>query len=877
MTLSRASQAPRPPSNILLPALACFIVVALLYTDGLWRMDNVIYDAYLRLLPTELPDDIVIIAIDEASIEQIGRWPWPRRIHAELIGRLAASGVRAIGYDVIFAEPDSHDPEGDDALVAAVRASKNVVLPVLAEQAYVGAPVSETLPLPSLSEAAAALGHVHIELDADGIARSTYLYEGLSGAHWPHFALALAQLTQSAPDRPPADAVDSPYIWVRNELRLIPFAGNTGTFPQLSFARVVRGDVDRAALKNKIVLVGVTATGLGDALPTPMSALGRSTPGVEINANLVAAIRAGKLMQPISTHWRYVLSIALVVAPLLLFPLLSPRATLAVTILALIAVLTASYMLLRMSQLWFPPVAILFVLASYYPLWSWRRLEYTLAYLNSELDRLSLEPTLITSRISSSNDAAAFLRQIYGLNALVACDATGQSILRIGDAAHDIAPPRELSGPTVAQTWRRVAPWYWRDHEWAGQRVFVGVRTLDQNEPGPLTTAMIEQSIVPRLTGGSPASKTTIELLQARIEQVQQAGKRITDMRRFVSNSLAQLPDGVIIADQLGTVLLWNRQATALFNATGFDDSNLLHQLAQCAPPQNGNWADLLGKVLATDHPEQVQSVAPAGKDVIVHLSPLTLGAANRFGIIATLSDITDLKNSERRRSELLSFISHDLRAPLVSILSVVELAKQKSAASDDEWLNKVQRYSTQSLELAQGVVDLAQIDSGDRRSFKTVNFVEVAANAADQVWGQAKAKHIGVRQVVAEVALWVDGDAMLLQRAVMNLLTNAIKYSPHGATVEIHVGEHEGVARCCVRDRGFGIPDEDLPHIFERFHRSRHEKHQGESGTGLGLALVQAVASAHGGQVFVTTTLGQGSEFCLTVPTVSLPASAGD
>ena len=163
--------------HLLLASLFAAATLLLAHSDWLWRWDHLIYDATLPIWESPPPQDIVIVAIDEASLNELGRWPWPRRTHAQLVRGLSAAGARVIALDIIFSEADSSDPKGDQALAEAIRESARVVLPVLLEQPRTYGQLIEQMPLPPLAEVAATLGHIHVELDADGLARSVFLLE----------------------------------------------------------------------------------------------------------------------------------------------------------------------------------------------------------------------------------------------------------------------------------------------------------------------------------------------------------------------------------------------------------------------------------------------------------------------------------------------------------------------------------------------------------------------------------------------------------------------------------------------------------------------------------------------------------------------------
>ena len=170
------------------------IAVLIILSGVLIRFDNLYYDLgrYLTFKPA--PADIVIAAIDEASLNKIGRWPWSRTIHADLLNKLTTEQPKVIGLDIIFAEPELNHPEADLVLEQAIAKARNVVLPVLLEVPFVGATIKQSLPIANLATHAAMLGRV--PLDADGIARSIYLWEGLGQANLPHFSQAVLQVAK---------------------------------------------------------------------------------------------------------------------------------------------------------------------------------------------------------------------------------------------------------------------------------------------------------------------------------------------------------------------------------------------------------------------------------------------------------------------------------------------------------------------------------------------------------------------------------------------------------------------------------------------------------------------------------------------------------
>lgn len=754
------------------------LALVLVQQDSLWRWDRVFYDAQLQLWNRPPADDIVIVAVDEASLREFGRWPWSRGVHADLLRILDEERPKAIGFDVIFAEADLQNPGADRAFARAIGESGRVVLPVLMEQMRIGGQPVETLPLPALADAAAALGHVHVELDPDGIARELFLYEGLGAPHWPHISVALLQTAgeNAGPAPQPEDAAADPgsaFVWYRSTPLLVPFAGPPGHFRHISYGQVMKKAFRPGTFRDKYVLIGTTASGLGDALPTPLSGFSHSMSGVEINANILDALRRGLAVTPLSPNWQMTLSGLFALLPLLLFPRRAPRTNLVITALLLVLCLSASALLLVLAHRWFPPTAALLAVALSYPLWSWRRLELAMRYLGQELDRLHVEQ----SRLHTAGNSLA-------------------------DDGTAIRPDNDL---------------------------------------------------------------------QARIAQVQQATVQLRRLRRFIDGSMANMADGVVVTDPSGQVILANARAAWYLRADDharLDGLPVKALLDDLALEQGGDWTEALHKAVHHGDRLQFSTRHRQGRDLLVQVAPLNRDTGDSAGLIFNFSDISRLKASERKRNELLNFLSHDLRAPLVSMSALIDLARRQPRPDEiDKLLTRMESYTGNTLNLAEQFLQLARAESSESFHFREVDLVSIALNALEQVWAQAQRRHIALEQDLAIEEAWMLGDGALLERALVNLLDNAIKYSDDGTTVHLAVHLEGGDIQCCVADRGRGIAAAELPHLFERFRRIEESGAAKTSGAGLGLAFVDAVVRRHAGHIDVQSRPGEGSTFCLRLP----------
>jgi diguanylate cyclase (GGDEF)-like protein/PAS domain S-box-containing protein len=391
--------------SLLLVAIACFFI----YSDWLWRLDHSIYDWHLRWWSQPPTDNILIVAIDTQSLKELGRWPWPRRLHAKIIDNLTAAGAKVIALDIVFAEASTDDPVGDNLLAQALKKSGRVVLPVILEELRSGGQLIEVLPIPPLAATAAKLGHVDIELEQDGIVRSTYLKAGLGSSYWPTLALAMLDLAHPVAEHMlPGEQhartqASSQHTWIRNHRILIPFTGPPGHFPAVSYVDILRNKLSPEILRDKFVLVGVTARGLTDALATPVSGQKQPMAGVEFNAHVLNTLQQSIAIRPLSMEWRMLLIASLAVFLPWLYPRLSLRQAGIMVILALLGTLTLSVLLSKVLQIWFNPAPALVVLSLSYPLWSWRHLKTLMGSIFEEEERTQVTLQAIGDGVITTN------------------------------------------------------------------------------------------------------------------------------------------------------------------------------------------------------------------------------------------------------------------------------------------------------------------------------------------------------------------------------------------------------------------------------------------------------------------------------------------
>jgi len=862
--------------HFVLVALLAFVSGLFIHNSLLWRWDNLLYDAQLSFWTRSVSDEIIIIAIDDESLRELGRWPWSRSIHASLIEKLELESPRAIGLDIIFSEPDAGNPEADVLLARALRASGKVVLPVFMSRKSNNSVPIEALPLPEFADSAAALGHVHLDIGADGIARRVYLREGIGEPYWKHFSLALLSITDAAAElEHKVNIVEqqeqySSMQWYREYPFLIPFAGPPGHFRQIGYSQVMSGQYAPGLFKDKIVLIGTTAKGLSDALPTPLSGDSGRMPGVEIIANIIDSILNNLRIIELDTPWLILITAFFVALPMLIYPYLNPASTLLALFSIVVGTLVLVALLLWLFKIWIPVSTILLFQFFTYPLWSWRRLVLAMRHINIELNRLSATQKALSMRGERNlSDEMRFINLFIPLEGWVLQDENGSKLI-----AEGLPPVCNLS-QLAPEGWTLDGSNYWAQVGYNNKPcrlgLSIGSDVLITNDEMRLLDSLINAP----WEAEAPQSSYIEDVLQSKIKQVQALGGEYEELRRIIDDSLSGMADGLLICSSRGQVMLSNHRAGWYL----YDDDNaningesLIHAVEHIRLKQGASWTSLLQQVMFRYERVLAHARHETGRELMIEISPLKIIGDVFDGFVVNFSDISLLKASEEKRNETLNFLSHDLRSPLSSMIALIELAKNKSSVDEmHSMLDSMDTTTHKTLHLAEQFLQLSRANTSEHINFYDIDFNSVVLNAIDQIWALSNKAQVTITHEFDHDELWTHAEPDLLERAVLNLLSNAIKHSTAGGSVRVTVKLKENKICCCVIDRGSGIPGRELPHLFEMFRRTRGSGVERKYGIGLGLAFVDAVARRHSGYVDVESELGQGSSFCLKIPKLEL------
>lgn len=220
-------------------------------------------------------------------------------------------------------------------------------------------------------------------------------------------------------------------------------------------------------------------------------------------------------------------------------------------------------------------------------------------------------------------------------------------------------------------------------------------------------------------------------------------------------------------------------------------------------------------------------------------------------------------------KDEMMRTASHDLKNPLGTVMTLCYLLRQRGddPAIRESYIARIEHQVDRMKDLIADLLDLAKLETGRAIELQPHSLRSVILDAMRDIEPMASARHIKLHVDVPEVSAQLDPPKM---RQVMdNLLSNAVKYSPDGSEVWVAVMKNHSAVHVTVRDSGFGIPAEDLPHVFERFYRVDSNDHRQREGSGLGLAIVKSIVDQHGGTISVESELGRGTVFRFSVPQV--------
>jgi signal transduction histidine kinase len=315
--------------------------------------------------------------------------------------------------------------------------------------------------------------------------------------------------------------------------------------------------------------------------------------------------------------------------------------------------------------------------------------------------------------------------------------------------------------------------------------------------------------------------------------------------------------DAILIANHEGTITQINPAAAAMLNLR--PEAVVGKQPGECFRTN----ATLI--TLFARSADALMDVRLAKRRLAVGMGK-TLDDGRRM---VMLRDVTEQRELESRRAELVMTIAHDLRNPLTIINGFADLIGVAGDLNADQqlYLQYVQENTLRMFEVAEELVDLAWMEAGMPFALQRVQLTDVIDAAVESLAEMANARGIVITVTVQEPLPIVMGDERRIRLLIYHLLRNAILYSTSGNAVTVRAWGDENEAYCSVADCGIGISDDEQELIFDRMYRGQSPEVRTVPGSGIGLTIARAIVRRHGGDVWATSTPGKGSTFTFVLP----------
>lgn len=368
------------------------------------------------------------------------------------------------------------------------------------------------------------------------------------------------------------------------------------------------------------------------------------------------------------------------------------------------------------------------------------------------------------------------------------------------------------------------------------------------------------------------------ELYRLISDQAERLGAMLRAQQEEYTKSqaiLESIADGVVFHDPEGKVLLVNAAAGRILGGrpetlAGQDVRTLLAVFEESGQKAMRR---AMEEVLRTRTPRTVQTMLePEERVVSAHLSPVITQGGEMLGVVTVLRDITKEIEADRAKSEFVSTVSHELRTPMTSIKGYTDLLLMGAVGElnpqQHHFLEVIKSNADRLTALINDLLDISRMETGRLRlEIQPMQMREVLDEVIGSLRGRAEEKDLTMRVEVPQDLPQVMADRDRITQVVLNLVDNAVRYTPEGGEVTVRAELADDALLVHVQDTGIGIAPEEQNRIFERFYRSEDARVQETEGTGLGLAIVKSLVEMHGGQVWVTSELGKGSTFSFAIP----------
>jgi two-component system phosphate regulon sensor histidine kinase PhoR len=342
--------------------------------------------------------------------------------------------------------------------------------------------------------------------------------------------------------------------------------------------------------------------------------------------------------------------------------------------------------------------------------------------------------------------------------------------------------------------------------------------------------------------------------------ETSRAYQALADERSTLAAVLGSTADAVLMINPDGVVLLAN---PAVRGMLGLVPETLLGR-----PLDEAVAEPAVRKLFESPPGVPVELPLSEGRTAQATVVPVVTPYGETVGAAAVLRDITLLKNLQQMKDDFVHAVSHDLKSPISAIAGLAYLLQQerREDAQYQKRLARIRDTAQSMADLVSDLLDLGKMEAGLDPATERDNLVPLVEAVIDTLRHEAEAKQVSLETALPSEA-WLPIAAARLRQALLNVVGNAIKYTPRGGRVFVEVTETASRLTIAVRDTGHGIPAADLPHVFDKFYRVCTGATANTPGTGLGLAIVRTIVDLHHGRVWVESAEGVGSTFFVDLP----------
>ena len=339
----------------------------------------------------------------------------------------------------------------------------------------------------------------------------------------------------------------------------------------------------------------------------------------------------------------------------------------------------------------------------------------------------------------------------------------------------------------------------------------------------------------------------------------------VSTQKNQIETILLHMTDGIIAFNRQGEIILINPAAKKFLSIR----------------PEDNTFDDIFKKYDVNINMEKIiylenwtsteQRIKVDDRYVNVFFAPFKNDTERPDGVIAVIQDITEHVKLDNMQKELVADVSHELKTPITSIMGYADtlLEGEYDKETENKFLNVIATEARRMARLVTDLLTLSRYDNNNKSANKeTFDLGDLVKKCQDKLAIEIKKKNHKVNCFVTADVPPVYADKYDIERVVLNILSNSIKYTPDGGEIKIYVGFVYNDAYIKVFDNGIGIPEEDLGRIFERFYRVDKARTREMGGTGLGLSIAKEILDKNGGSIDIKSVVGQGTEVVIRIPT---------